>query len=75
MKRTGYLIERIADLDNLYEAYHKACRGKRFHSDVMDFGRSLNANLSKMRKDILTGDVPVGNYTYFTIVDPKLRTI
>lgn len=75
MKRTGYLIERIADLDNLYEAYHKACRGKRFQSDVMDFGRSLNANLSKMRKDILTGDIPVGNYTYFTIVDPKLRTI
>ncbi len=75
MKRVGYLIDKIADLDNLYLAYTKACRGKRTKREVIEFGRNLNANLRKMSDQIRSGEVEVGNYTYFTIYDPKQRII
>lgn len=75
MRRVGYLIEKIADLDNLYAAYVKARRGKQTSPDVIAFGKSLSANLSRMQSEIRSGEVTVGNYTYFTISDPKVRTI
>lgn len=75
MKRTGYLIERIAEQGNLYEAFSKASKGKRRKADVIAFGRDLSRNLRDLSNDILIGDVKVGNYSYFTITDPKVRTI
>lgn len=71
----GYLIERIAELDNLYLAYTKACRGKRTKVEVVEFSKNLSKNLAKMRQEIIEGQVSVGNYTYFQIRDPKPRTI
>lgn len=75
MKRTGYLIERIAEPDNLYLAYCKACRGKRMKPDAKRYGKDLGANLRMLRWQILSGEVSVGNYSYFTITDPKQRLI
>lgn len=37
MKRVGHLIEKIAEIDNLYLAYSKACRGKRLKEEVKQF--------------------------------------
>ncbi|MBQ9363485.1 MAG: hypothetical protein IJT97_08745 [Bacteroidaceae bacterium] len=75
MKRVGFLTERIADLDNLYLAFVKACRGKQRKQEVLEFRREFDRNISGLRQQILTGDVKVGNYHYFTIHDPKERTI
>lgn len=75
MKRVGYLIEKIAELDNLYLAYAKACRGKRTKVEVIKFSKNLSQNLAKMQSEIIDGEVCVGNYTYFQIRDPKPRTI
>ncbi len=75
MKRVGYLIEKIADLDNLYLAYIKACRGKRTKVEVKEFSKHLSENFAKMQQEILEGRVTVGNYTCFQIRDPKPRTI
>ena len=75
MKRTGFLIERIADLDNLSEAYIKACRGKRDRQEVKDFSRTLDCNIHRLRRGILSGDISIGEYTFFTIADPKQRRI
>lgn len=75
MKRAGYLTERIACTDNLLAAYYKALRGKRMKAEVRQFSASLDANLSRLRTEIFSGDVEVGDYTYFQIHDPKPRMI
>ncbi|MCL2327552.1 MAG: RNA-directed DNA polymerase [Bacteroidetes bacterium] len=75
MNRTGNLIEQIYDTDNLYLAYYKASRGKHVKQAVIDFGRNLDINIRLLRQQLQTGEVQVGNYHYFTIYDPKQRTI
>lgn len=75
MKRAGYLIERIASLDNLYLAFAKACRGKQRKAEVQQFRQSFDANIADLRSEILSGSVHVGDYHYFTIHDPKERVI
>lgn len=75
MKRVGHLIERIADIDNLYLAYSKACRGKRLKMEVRQFAEHFDRNIMQLREGIISGEVEVGNYHYFTIFDPKERLI
>ena len=75
MKRVGYLIPRMASLDNLYLAYYKAKKGKSAKPAVRDFGKNLDAHLCEILRQIERGEVQVGNYHYFTIYDPKERRI
>ena len=75
MKRAGNLIERIADSDNLRLAFFKACRGKRFKAEVLRFRESLNEKLSRLRAEILDGEICWGPYHTFKIFDPKERVI
>jgi len=75
MKRVGYLLDQIAEIDNLQLAFYKAARGKRDKNVVQLFQEQLEDNLCKMRTELLLGRTSVGNYTYFKIFDPKLRTI
>jgi len=74
-KRAGFLIENIADPDNLRFAFWKACKGKEDKEEVIDFRENLDANLLCLRNELLNGTVAVGNYHYFTIHDPKERLI
>lgn len=64
MKRIGFLIEKIADMDNLRLALWKAKKAA-----------NGNADLLELRESILTGNVQVGDYHYFKIYDPKERMI
>ena len=75
MKRMGQLLDAIADLDNLRLAFWKASKGKRAKPDCRSFPENLDANLEAMRAELLSGQVLVGDYHYFTIHDPKERTI
>ncbi|MGL4993039.1 MAG: reverse transcriptase domain-containing protein [Bacteroidales bacterium] len=75
MKRVGYLFEQIADVDNLHLAFYKAARRKQDKKDVQFFKDNLEDNIYKMSRDITSGNISIGNYTYFKIFDPKLRTI
>jgi retron-type reverse transcriptase len=75
MKRTNHLIERIADPENLRLAFWKARKGKSEAPEVGRYRRHLDANLLELRNEILSGEVRVGGYRYFTIYDPKLREI
>lgn len=74
-KRVGFLINDIADSDNLREAFWKARKGKEDKDEVIDFREKLDANLILLREELLNGIVEVGNYHYFTIHDPKERLI
>lgn len=75
MKRAKYLILQIADIDNLRYAFWKARKGKDGKQEVEDFRKNLDTNLLLLRKQILTENVTVGDYHYFTIYDPKERVI
>lgn len=75
MARGRGLYQRIAEPDNLREAFRKAARGKSDRREVVLFRRDLGDNLAVLRMDILTGDISVGAYRTFKILDPKERTI
>ncbi len=75
MKRHGQLLECVAEMENLRQAFYKACRGKRGKAEVLDYGAHLDERLAELRAQLLEGRVPVGRYHYFRIHDPKERLI
>ena len=75
MRRVGQLLAAIADPGNLRLAFWKASKGKRAKADCRAFQESLDANLGALRAELLAGRVRVGDYHYFTVHDPKERTI
>jgi RNA-directed DNA polymerase len=75
MKRIKNLIAEITDLDNLYLAFWKASKGKRYAEEILAYQSALDKNLSLLRSHILRGGVDVGNYHYFKIYEPKERQI
>jgi len=68
-------LERIADPDNLREAFLRAAKGKDPRGDVIAFRARLDAELSALRGEILADAVEVGRFTAFTIFEPKERRI
>jgi RNA-directed DNA polymerase len=75
MKRQGRLLEKIADLNNLYEAFYKAQKGKVHKPVVCAYREQLQENLHTLRSQLISGSVETGNYHSFTIFDPKKRLI
>ncbi|MBK7408736.1 MAG: RNA-directed DNA polymerase [Saprospirales bacterium] len=75
MKRQGYLIESIAEMDNLYLAYYKARKGKDAKTEVIAYGKKLQENLKRLQAQILAREVETGGYHYFKVFDPKERQI
>ena len=75
MKRVGFLIEKITDMNNLMLAFYKAAKGKTMSDDVEIFRNNIEQNLQKLRLQILSGNICVGKYHYFKIYDPKERLI
>jgi len=74
-KRHGNLIARIADLDNLRDAYAKTACGKRRTWGYLEFKEYDALNLQAMREQLLDGAWEQGNYREFTIHEPKPRLI
>ncbi len=75
MKRENNLISLIADPENLRLAFWKARKAKEGKMEVAEFRKLLDKNLLSLRNEILSGNVQVGQYHYFTIYDPKERKI
>jgi len=75
MKRSGFLINEISDLNNLYSAFYKASKTKQNNEEVILYKQNLYENLLSLQNQIETGNVDIGNYKYFTIFEPKKRLI
>jgi RNA-directed DNA polymerase len=75
MKRQGQLLEEIADLKNLYEAFYKAQKGKVSKHYVYAYNKQLQQNLQWLQQQLISGAVETGRYHTFTIYDPKKRLI
>ena len=75
MKRAGNLFDAIVDRENLLLAFSKASRGKADRPDRLAFAANLRDEIEALRAGLLDGTYPIGNYTQFTIRDPKERVI
>ena len=68
-------MSRIAELENLHEAFLRAAKGKSGKRAVSKFREDLDSNLASMGSQLLDGTFRFGNYHFFTVFDPKQRTI
>ncbi|ACV36362.1 RNA-directed DNA polymerase [Accumulibacter sp.] len=75
MKRLAIRLEEVAERSNLMLATWKAARGKRQRPAVARFLADLDGQLDHLAACILNGQAPQGQYTSFTIHDPKRRLI
>ena len=75
MKRSGKLYRRIIEWDNLLCAFYNAARGKRLRPDVVLYEKNLYENLKTLQTHLINQTVPLGNYRFFKIYDPKERLI
>jgi len=71
---TGSYAE-IYAWDNLYPAYRKAARGKRGRGAAAGFEYRLEDNLVQLQDDLAAATYQPGQYTSFTIHEPKRRLI
>lgn len=75
MKRAANLYPLIAEPDNLRLAFIKSIRGKRGKADVIAYTANLDRNLGLLRDQLLSGNMDIGHYHFFTVHDPKERVI
>lgn len=75
MKRHGNLFDRIASVDNLLLAYHKARRRKSWHRSVVRFDQDVQGNLQSIRQSLLDKTFTTSPYTVKEIYEPKRRLI
>jgi RNA-directed DNA polymerase len=69
------LFPRVVSWQNLWEAYHKAARGKRGKQAAALFEFGLADRLLKLQSDLITAAYEPGAYQHFTIHEPKRRLI
>ncbi len=75
MKRAGNLWPAVVERGNLLLAFHRAARGKRAKIEVRRFSENLDANLERLREELLDRSFEVGRFHVFKVYDPKERTI
>lgn len=75
MKRVGNIFEQICTIENLELADKKARLGKKCKYGITIHDRKKDANLSKLRQQLLDGTFKTSKYKEFKIYEPKERTI
>jgi len=75
MRRHGNLWDKIISLDNLYEAYRAARRGKRWQKKVQRFERDTIGNLLQLQIELDTQRFTTSSYRTKKVYEPKERDI
>lgn len=75
VKKHRHLIEQIADINNLRDAYKKTANGKKMTFGYLEFKEYAEANLLQVRDELLDGGYKIGDYRQFTVYEPKPRLI
>lgn len=75
MKRSGRLLPQIVHPDNLRLAFWKARKGKTHRTEVVHYRANLDENLAQLRAQLISGKPLVGDYSYFSVYEPKERQI
>jgi hypothetical protein len=53
LKRFGYLYEKVYDFENLYDAYLKARKSKRYQLEVVKYTSNLEENLIVLQNELI----------------------
>jgi retron-type reverse transcriptase len=75
MKSYNNLYPQISVFSNLYFAWHKARRGKRYTLAAATFECNLDSELTRLHQELVTETYQPGSYRSFTIHEPKRRKI
>lgn len=67
--------EKVISIENLYQAYKNAAKGKRSNPDVANFIFNLEENLFNLQEELEKNQYTPGSYHYFYIHEPKKRLI
>ena len=65
------LYPEIYDFQNLYAAYLKARRGKRYKNDVLAFSAHLEESLIQLQNELIWHTYKTGRYNSFCVYEPK----
>jgi len=74
-KKYKNLIAEIASMPNLYRAYQKAAKGKRYSAGHLQFKQHLAANLRMLSDALRTGSYRPSPPNIFFVNEPKRREI
>ncbi len=69
------MFDSIVAWDNLWLAYRKAAKGKRGKASAARFEYRLADRLLALQRELVSGTYEPGEYTHFTIHEPKRRKI
>jgi len=69
------LFDQVCRFDNLFSAWRKAARGKRASGAAAAFELGVADRLLELQATLSTESYRPGNYTHFTINEPKRRLI
>jgi len=75
MKRYGNLFDQIFSIDNLFQAYLEARKGKSKKPSCHQFSVNVGYFLNNIRNDILSDNYKIKPYTKFFVYEPKKREI
>ena len=75
MKRQGHLFESISEFKNLYQAAHRALRGKKQQDYAARFFFYLEPELFQLEQELKQHSYQPRPYTSFEVKDPKPRQI
>lgn len=74
-KKHRNLIQQIATIENLRDAYAKTAKGKKKTFGYLEFKEYAEANLILVQKELLQGQYKQGPFREFTVHEPKPRLI
>lgn len=74
-KKYKHLFERIITAENFQDAYRKTARGKRWSRGYLEFKEYGALNLKWLREEVADGEYRMGEYEYFLVHEPKVRSI
>lgn len=74
-KTYNNLYPLIYDFENLYRAYLKARRNKRYQQEVLAFTANLEENLLQIQNELIWKTYRTGPYRFFYVHDPKTRLV
>lgn len=75
MKRYGYLYSQVYDFENLYDAYLKARKSKRYRREVLKFTEHLEENLINIQNELIWKAYQPRPIRQFYVYEPKKRLI
>lgn len=75
MKTYKNLYEDVCSFENLYGAYLKARKCKRYKEYVLDFSWDVEGEIMKLQDDLMNKAYKHGEYYQFTLYDAKKREI